>query len=50
MVGWNSGQEASDHYPGTDPFETAERWTPAQGDGSCRYSGEFRDLAAFGKF
>jgi len=46
MSGWVSREEASVHYPGTEPFETAARWTPALGDGSCRFFGDFREVAA----
>jgi len=50
MGGWVSRVEASIHYPGTEPFETDVRLTPALGDASIRFFGDFRDLAAFGKF
>jgi len=50
MGGWVSREEASVHYPGTELFETDARWTPALGDGGCRFFGDFRDMAAFGKF
>jgi hypothetical protein len=49
MGGWVSREEASVHYPGTEPFETALKWTPALRDGGCRLIGDFREVAAFGK-
>jgi len=41
MGGWVSREEASVHYPGTEPFEPALKWTPALRDGGCRFIGDF---------
>jgi hypothetical protein len=50
MGGWVSREEASVDNPGTEQVETVASWAPALGDGGCRFFGDFRDLAAFGKF
>jgi hypothetical protein len=50
MGGGVSGEEASVQNPRTELFETATRWTFALWDSSCRFFGDFRDLAAFEKF
>jgi len=50
MGGWVSGEVASVHYPGTEPLGTTAGWTLALGDGRCRLSVAFGDLAAFVKF
>jgi hypothetical protein len=50
MGGWVSREEASVYYPWTEQFETVAKWTPALGDGSGRFFGDFPDLVAFGKF
>ena len=41
-----SSEVASVHYPGAETIETLSSWTPALGDGSRRFCGEIRDLAA----
>jgi len=49
MGGGVCWKEESVHYAATESSEIAARWTPALGDGGCRYFGDFRDLAAFAK-
>jgi len=39
--GWVSSEEVSVDYPVTESFETVARWTPAPGDGSCIFFGDF---------
>jgi hypothetical protein len=46
--GWVSAEEASVHCPMTELFEAAVRGTPAQGDSSCRFLSDFRELAVVG--
>jgi len=43
-------EEASVYNPGTEQFEIFARWTTAPGDGGCRFSADFQDLAALGRF
>jgi hypothetical protein len=42
MGGLVSGEAALVHYPRTVLFESAVRWTPALGDGSCRFLDTFK--------
>jgi len=49
MGGRDSREEESFNYPETEPFDTAAKWTPALGDGGCRFFGDFREVAGFGK-
>ena len=48
MGGWVLGEEASVHDPGSELLEAVSRWTPALGDGGCRFFGDIRGLAAAG--
>jgi len=48
MGGWVPREKASVHYPGAELIETAKRWTPALGDGGCRFSGDICKLDAIG--
>jgi hypothetical protein len=50
MGGWVSGRSILVENPATETFKPAARWTPALGDGGCRFVGDFHDLAGFGNF
>jgi hypothetical protein len=50
MSDWVAQEKAMVYYPGTEPFETVGKWTPAPGNVGWKLFGDFRDLAAFGKF
>jgi len=46
--GWVARENASVHHPEADLIDTARRWTPALGDGGCRFFGDIGELAAIG--
>ena len=48
--GWVFREEASGHYPVTEPFETHAKLTPALWDGGYRFFGDFQYQATFAKF
>ena len=50
MGGRDSQEGASVDNPGTEPVQRGSRCAHALVDSCCRFFGDIRDLAAFGKF
>jgi len=48
LLMWVPREKALVHHLGAEPIETAKRWSPALGDGGCRFIEDILELAAIG--